>query len=338
MKYLGIPTIMIAVSLSFLAVPNAADAESRAEWKGVYQRPSSIPFPEDNPYTKEKERLGEMLFFDPRLSGSNSISCATCHNPSFSWGDGLATGFGHGMTRLGRRTPTVWNLAWADLLMWDGRFASLEEQALGPMGAAVEMNQDLDAVVDELSAIPGYRTRFNVVFPGEGITLGNVAKAIATFERMLVTGVTAFDSWIAGDDDAISESAKRGFDLFNDKANCAACHSGWNFTDDSFHDVGLPDDDIGRGNVVPGVTELQHAFKTPTLRNVSLRGPYMHNGAVADLAAVIDLYNDGFVERPSLSSEIKRLGLSEQEKADLAAFLQTLTSHEEAARHPILPR
>ena len=279
-----------------------------------------------------------MLFFDPRLSGSDSISCASCHNPSFSWGDGLATGFGHGMTRLGRRTPTVWNLAWADLLMWDGRFASLEEQALGPMGADVEMNQNLNEVVNELSAIPEYRTLFNVSFPGEGITLENVTKAIATFERTLVTSVASFDKWIAGDEDAISESAKRGFDLFNEKANCAACHSGWNFTDGGFHDIGLPDDDIGRGKVVPGVTVLQHAFKTPTLRNVALRGPYMHRGSLASQEAVIDHYDDGFVKRDSLSADIKRLGLNDQEKTDLVAFLQTLTSNELAAQHPVLPR
>ena len=338
MRKLAIPTIMIAVALSFQGASNVADAKSRVEWKAEYNRPSSIPFPADNPYTKDKEQLGEMLFFDPRLSGSNSISCASCHNPGFSWGDGLPTGFGHGMTRLGRKTPTVWNLAWAELLMWDGRFASLEEQALGPMGADVEMNQNLDDLVNELSAIPGYRTLFNVTFPNEGITLENVTKAIATFERTLVSGVTSFDRWIAGDEGAISQSAKRGFDLFNEKANCAACHSGWDFTDGGFHDIGLPDDDIGRGNVVPGVTVLQHAFKTPTLRNVALRGPYMHRGSLASQEAVIDHYNDGFVARESLSADIKRLRLSDQEKADLVAFLLTLTSHEVVARYPILPQ
>ena len=315
----------------------SAEAKSRVEWKAEYVRPDSVPFPEDNPYSADKARLGKTLFFDPRLSGNDYISCGTCHNPSFAWGDGLPTGIGHGMTRLGRRTPTVLNTAWAELLMWDGRFSSLEEQALGPIGADVEMNQSLDGLVAELEQIPGYRSMFNIAFPGEGITIDNVAKAIATYERTVVSGIAPFDRWVAGEEHAISEQAKRGFDLFNGKANCVACHSGWNFTDGSFHDIGLPSDDPGRANVVEGVEAMKHAFKTPTLRDVLERAPYMHDGSLIDLATVVHHYNTGGIKRPSLSDDMKPLGLSKQEQADVVAFMMTLTGQNEEVSLPVLP-
>jgi cytochrome c peroxidase len=212
---------MVASTTTF-----AAETKSREQWKKEYVRPATIPFPEENPYSAEKADLGHKLFFDPRLSGANYISCGTCHNPSFAWGDGLGKGIGHAMTKLGRRTPTILNLAWAEQLMWDGRFETLEEQALGPMSAPVEMNQNMEAIVAELKAIPEYRTLFNISFPGKGITVQNIAKAIATFERTVVSGVAPFDRWVAGDEGAVTASAKRGFDLYNNKANCVACHSG----------------------------------------------------------------------------------------------------------------
>ena len=336
-------TILSLSVLSLLPATAKSDAvksekpKSRQEWTAEYVRPSTIPFPEDNPYSAGRAQLGQFLFFDPRLSGSNYISCATCHNPSFSWGDGLPTGFGHDMTRLGRRTPTILNAAWVELLMWDGRFESLEEQALGPMGAQVEMNQDLSVVADEIAAIPGYRTLFNVVFPERGVSLETIAMAIATYERTVVSGVAPFDRWVAGEEDAISEAAKRGFDLFNGKANCAECHAGWNMTDQSFHDIGLPDDDIGRGKAFPNNPKLQHAFKTPTLRNVSQRAPYMHDGSLPDLMAVIEHYDKGGVKRPSLSDEMKPFDLSAREKRDLVAFLRTLDGEDEPTVVPVLP-
>ena len=221
--------------------------------------------------------------------------------------------------------------------MWDGRFGSLEEQALGPMGAEVEMNQNLDTVADEIRTIPGYRTLFSVVFPDEGVSLDNIARAIATYERTVVSGVAPFDLWIAGDEGAISGAAKRGFDLFNGKANCVACHSGWNLTDDSFHDIGLRSDDPGRGNVLPGITKMQHAFKTPTLRNTSRRAPYMHDGSLTDLGAVVRHYNEGGISRPSLSDEMRPLGLSQQDQRDIIAFLTTLDSEDAPVTLPRLP-
>ena len=312
-----------------------AQTMSLEQLKALYTRPTSVPFPTDNPYSAEKAALGEMLFFDPRLSGANYISCASCHNPALSWGDGLPRGIGHGMTVLGRRTPTILNAAWADLLMWDGRKANLEEQALGPMSAPVEMNQELDKLAAKLGAIEGYRERFTQVFPGEGISVANAAKAIATYERTIVSGTAPFDPWIAGDEKAISESAKRGFVVFNTKANCQACHSGWNFTDNSFRDIGLPDGDIGRAKILD-LPSMQHAFKTPTLRDVERRAPYMHDGSVPTLLAVVEHYDHGFVQRPSLSEEVKPLHLTEREKADLVDFMMTLTGDNPPVHVPVL--
>ena len=338
-SYLAYTAVAAITAVATMAISHPVEAEepmTRDQWKAEYVRPATIPFPEDNPYTADKEKLGKMLFFDPRLSGSDYISCGTCHNPSLAWGDGLPKGIGHGMTRLGRRTPTILNAAWTDALMWDGRFGSLEEQALGPIGADVEMNQSLDSLVGELEAIPGYRSLFNIAFPNEGVTIENIAKAIATYERTVVSGIAPFDQWIAGDEQAISESAKRGFDLFNGKANCVACHSGWNFTDGSFHDIGLPDDDPGRGNIIK-IGAMQHAFKTPTLRNSVERAPYMHDGSLIDLAAVVAHYNTGGIERPSLSHEMNPLGLTPEEEADLIAFMLTLSSEDEPVALPALP-
>lgn len=329
--------LFAATGTASVAIAAETETKSREQWKTEYVRPTEIPFPEDNPYTKAKADLGRTLFFDPRLSGANYISCATCHNPSFAWGDGLPKGIGHAMTRLGRRTPTILNLAWGELLMWDGRFETLEDQALGPMSAAVEMNQNMDAIVTELSQIPEYRTLFKVNFPGEGITVKNIAKAIATFERTVVSGIAPFDKWIGGDEHAISDQAKRGFDLFNGKANCVACHSGWNFTDDSFHDIGIPDEDIGRGKQVPNVKVMQHAFKTPTLRNVVERAPYMHEGSLRNLYSVVRHYNDGFTKRESLSDQIYKLNLTDAEQNDLVAFLKTLSSPDTPVAMPRLP-
>lgn len=306
--------------------------------KNDYQRPESIPFPEDNPHSAAKEKLGHMLFFDPRVSGSDWISCATCHNPALGWEDGLETGRGHGMTRLGRHTPTILNLAWGELYFWDGRAASLEEQALGPIQAGVEMNQPLDELVAQLEGIAGYPPLFDDAFGSQEITETRISKAIATFERTVVSGEAPFDRWIAGESDAIGAAAKRGFVLFNDKANCAACHSGWRFTDDSFHDIGLPDDDLGRGKIIPGVKVLEHAFKTPTLREIDRRAPYMHDGSIATLRGVVDHYAEGFVERESLSSEIEPLDLNARERADLVAFLRTLSGIPEPVVVPTLPQ
>ncbi|SMF62847.1 cytochrome-c peroxidase [Pseudobacteriovorax antillogorgiicola] len=305
--------------------------------KKDFQRPDSIPFPDDNQYSAAKYKLGWTLFFDPRLSTSDFISCASCHNPGLAWGDGMATATGHGMNKLGRRTPTILNLAWGELMMWDGREDSLESQALGPIQAAGEMNMPLDTLLPKLKAIAGYGPLFKAAFGDSEVTADRIGKAIATYERKVVSGQAPFDNWIKGDDDAISDSAKRGFALFNGKANCAVCHSGWRFTDDGFHDIGVNSDDLGRGKILE-IEELNHTFKTPTLRNVDQRAPYTHNGSEKTLIDIIDLYNEGGrIKRPTVSEEVRELGLNRQEKVDLVEFLKSLTSDDPAMSIPTLP-
>lgn len=306
--------------------------------KALYRRPATVPFPKDNPYTPDKAALGKKLYFDTRLSVSSAQSCASCHSPSYGWGDGLAVGVGHGMQKLGRHSPTIVNAAWGSIFMWDGRLATLEDQALGPIQSAGEMNMPLDKLMKRLEAIPEYKPMFVRVFPDEGMTAKTLAKAVATYERTVVSERAPFDAWIEGDDKAISEEAKRGFAVFNGKAQCAACHEGWNFTNDGFQDIGLQSGDVGRGTFVPGVIKMEHAFKTPGLREIARREPYMHDGSLATLEDVVEHYDHGGIDRPSRSDLMRPLGLVAQEKSDLVAFLKSLSSNLTPTAAPVLPR
>jgi len=306
------------------------------ELKEKYRRPDAIPYPKSNPYHPAKAELGKRLFFDPRLSISRSVSCATCHNPAFDWSDGLARGVGVTGVPLPRRSPSVLNAAWLTALMWDGRAASLEQQATLPLTAEHEMGMPLDKAVERLREIEGYKSLFDAAYPGEEIGVETMLGALATFERTLVSQSAPFDRWIEGDEGAISESAKRGFAVFNGAARCSKCHSGWRFTDDSFHDIGLETDDIGRGQFAPpSVVIMRHAFKTPTLRDLRTSGPYMHNGSLSSLEKVIAHYEKGGVTRPSLSPDMKAIKLTEREREDLIAFLHTVQG---APLEPQVPR
>jgi len=300
-------------------------ASAPNQLRTAYRRPDTIPFPADNPYTPQKALLGRMLFHDTRLSGSGALSCASCHNAGFGYGDGLPKALGNDMKPLARRSPSIENGAWGALFMWDGRAASLEAQALGPIAAGTEMNQPLDRLTHALSSIGEYHALFAAAFPRQAVTPARVAEAIATYERTIVSSPAPLDAWIEGDESAISASAKRGFALFNGRARCALCHAGWYFSDDGFHDTGLPDADDGRGRIVRRVIKMQHAFKTPGLRDVAQRGPFMHDGSLPTLEAVVAHYNRGGVDRSSRSELIGPLGLSAGEQADIVAFLRTLT-------------
>jgi len=306
--------------------------------KAQYRRPATIPFPKENPYTPDKAALGKKLYFDTRLSVTSAQSCASCHSPGFGWGDGLAVGVGHGMANLGRHSPTIVNAAWSAIFMWDGRLPTLEEQALGPIQSPGEMNMKLDQLMDRLATISEYKPMFEAAFPGEGMKVETLAKAIATYERTVVSDRAPFDAWVEGDEKAISAEAKRGFEVFNGKAQCAACHEGWNFTNEGFQDIGLPSKDIGRGEYLPGVIKMQHAFKTPGLREISRRSPFMHDGSLTSLEQVIEHYDHGGVDRPSRSDLMRPLELTAHEKADLVAFLKTLTSDLGPTAVPVLPR
>lgn len=328
------------VAAAVAATCPAATPDGKSPPKTAFLRPAEPPAPEDNRPTAARVALGKALFFDPRLSGSNWISCATCHNPSLGWSDGLPTGIGHGMKTLGRATPTIINTAFNPLQMWDGRKATLEDQALGPITADVEMAQEVAALVKKLDAIAGYRAMFAQAYPGEPISGATIGKAIASFERTVLSTESPFDRWVKGEESALDEPAKRGFEVFRGKGNCEACHSGFNFTDNGFHNIGVREKgapDLGRFNERK-VPLMRGAFKTPTLRDVSLTAPYMHNGAYRTLEEVIEMYARGGDVTDNLSPKMKALDLSPRDKADLAAFLRSLTGAPMQVTLPQLPQ
>jgi cytochrome c peroxidase len=307
--------------------------------KRQYSRPATIPYPKENPYSRAKAELGRTLFFDPILSGMRVRSCATCHNPGLSWGDGEPRAIGENHVRLPLRSPTLLNIAWVPKPGWDGHFRDLESVAMGPITGQTNMNLPEKEMIERLSAIPAYVAAFNGAFGKGDVTRDKIEQSLATFERSIVSTEAPFDRWIHGKAAAINAAAKRGFALFNGKANCAVCHSGWAFTDAAFHDIGVAkDDDLGRGRLFPSSVKLQHAFKTPTLRDVARRAPYMHDGSVSSLTEVIDLYDSGGIDRPSRDNDIHPLYLKDSEKADLIAFLDALSGAPKAYAVPTLPR
>lgn len=312
----------------------------QAELKRLFRRPpGGVPYPADNPFSPAKYELGRMLFFEPLLSRSGTRSCATCHNPGLSWGDGLAKAIGDTRVTLPLRSPTLLDVAWLSVLGWDGKFPGLEEVTFAPITAPNNMSLDEQTAKHRIASIPGYVAAFAAAWGDGAVTRERIERAVATFERSIVSGTAPFDQWIEGDEQAIGEPAKRGFALFTGRAGCSGCHSGWTFTDGSFQDIGVGQGaDIGRGRLFPSSTKLRYAFKVPTLRDVVRRAPYMHDGSIATLEAVIDLYNRGGIDRPSRSPKIKPLRLTSQEKSDLVAFLGTLTSPPEPVPVPVLPR
>jgi cytochrome c peroxidase len=321
------------------ALPATKGPDDLTLIRAKYRRPTAIPFPSSNPYSEAKSALGKMLFFDPLLSGSRTRSCATCHNPSLSWGDGLPRAIGEDPKGLALRAPTLFDVAFIEPLGWDGKFKNLESVAFGPITNPANMNLTEAELIARLSAIPAYSNAFADAFGDGAVTRPRIEAALATFERTIIAGLSPFDNWIMGDESAISAAAKRGFEIFNGKARCSTCHKGPSFTDGSFHDIGAAqNDDIGRGRLFPNSEKLQYAFKTPTLRDVARRAPYMHDGSVATLEDVIELYDKGGIDRPSRSPLIKQLSLTVSEKEDLIAFLQALNASTPVANFPKLPR
>lgn len=304
--------------------PESGLVVSRAAvWRAIFARPPRPPEAE-----AAKAALGYDLFHDTRLSGSGAASCATCHDPARAFTDGRATGLGPAGAVLTRNVPALYDLAWATSFFWDGRAASLAEQARVPIEAPDEMAGDLGAIARALAADAATRARFAEVYPGQpGVGIDMILDALAAYERTLVSPETRFDRWVAGDDAALGESALRGFDIFVGKGGCVSCHGGWRLTDDGFHDVGMKSRDLGRGaRAAPGRPGLPE-FKTPSLREAVHTAPYMHDGSLPTLEAVVDHYAGHLVQRPSLAPTlVKDLTLSEAEKTDLVAFLRTLSS------------
>ena len=303
----------------------------------AYRRPLTIPFEGQTTYSPQLATLGKMLFFDPRLSGNKNMTCASCHNPSFGFETPVKTPIGAANTALPRQAPTILNVAWVTTFFWDGRAPNLETQAAGPIDAPAEMNGKLDNVVGEINKIPDYKKWFDQVFPDQGITKQTMLTAIATYERMVVSDWSPFDRWVDGDEKAVSESAKRGFALFTGTAGCSSCHTGWNFTDNKFHDIGLPGDDIGRYKIDASDPNNKYSFKTPGLRNTLYRNPYMHDGSLKTIGEVIDHYESGGINRPSLDPALTPISLTDGERKDLIAFLGTLTAEKQDLPLPTLP-
>ncbi len=296
-----------------------------------------VPVPADNPPTAETIALGHRLYYDPILSADNTVACASCHDPQYGFADPHPTSEGVQKKHGARNSPTVLNAAYFDVQFWDGRAPTLEKQAEGPVQNPVEMAHTLDGVEAKLMADPSYREQFEKAFGPGPITYEMVEKSIATFERTVIAGNSPFDRWYFGHDEkAMSESAKRGFQVFRDpkKGNCTACHEvGADyalFTDNKFHNIGVGAD---RGNISdPGryeVTKIEAdrgAFKTPTLRNIALTAPYMHDGSLKTLKDVVDFYVGGGNSNPHLDKNIRALDfLTGAERADLVAFLESLT-------------
>ena len=298
-----------------------------------------VPVPPENPMTPAKVALGAALYFDPRLSADNSISCATCHDPSTGWGNHGATDTGIKGQVGNRNSGTILDSGYMKFQFWDGRASSLEEQALGPIHNPIEMGETLENVVRKLNAIPGYRDRFRAVF-GTDVTEDGIAKAIAAFERTVVTGPSPYDRHLAGDAKALSPAAVRGLALFSGKARCVLCHGGPMLSDQSFHNLGVgmdrPNPDIGREAVTKNPRD-RGRFKTPTLRNVALTWPYLHDGSARTLDEVLELYDDGGRKNPNLDSMVRPLRLTETELADLKAFLEALTGTLPSIAPPALP-
>jgi cytochrome c peroxidase len=327
---------MIFLLLMFAGIFLARRWENSDETKirslsTAFARPTTLSYPSENGYSPAKAALGERLFFDTRLSGTNTMACATCHNPDLSWGNGLRTGIGHQGIVLRRKVPSLYNVDWGWSFFWDGRAKTLEEQALLPIQNKDEMDLSLPELTQKLQKISEYPPLFEEAFPGQVISGQTIANALATFERTIESGPTSFDAWILGDAHAISEDAQRGFILFNEKANCVKCHSGWNFTNGSFADTGVGTEDRGRGEII-AKPSLAFTFKTPSLRHIAKRAPYMHDGSIPTLEAVIEHYDRGGTFRRSSTQKFLRpLHLEKQEKKDLLAFLRTLTNEEAAA-------
>ncbi len=332
-------------------------------YAGKLEPVKSVPIPKNNPQTPEKIELGKKLFFDRRLSGDGTTSCATCHNPEQAFADGLDISLSYPTTKNWRNSPTLVNIAFYKYLFHDGRARTLEEQALFPIMSAFEMNKNLDYLEEQIRIAPEYTAAFRKVFGGE-VTRERIAMAIAAFERTLVSLNSPLDKYLKGDKSALSEEAGKGLEIFMGKGKCAECHFGVNLSDDKFYALHVPEnptlmndprvtatmrfvakvyrykdykklaEDPGRYLITKNKKDWK-AFRTPTLREISKTAPYMHNGVFRTLDEVIEFFNDGGGKGNTV---LKPLGLSAEEKKTLKAFLsEALTGEEINIKYPEVP-
>ncbi|MGZ9898219.1 cytochrome-c peroxidase [Shewanella gaetbuli] len=283
-----------------------------------------IEYPEGEPPTEAEVYLGKLLFFDERLSGNRQMSCATCHNPDMGFSDGLKVSLGNDDKPLSRHTPSLYNLAWGSSFFADGRASTLEHQVLMPIFSSDEMNLSKQDLLDRLNSEKLYQQHFKQVYDIATIDTQHIRQAFSAFLRSIIAINSPYDQYLKGNQFAISKEAISGLKLFTGKANCIRCHDGPNFTDDSFHSLGIATIDKGKG-VIDNDASMNFRFKTPTLRNITLTAPYMHNGSIADLESVIHFYNRGGGSGPNKDSLIQPLNLSDVEIRNLLTFLATLT-------------
>lgn len=333
--------LVLGVLLTLLTVHTAA-AQTQTAFS--LHLPSGLEkdklvIPEDNPLTKETVELGNLLFFDTRLSANETIACASCHVPALAFTDGQPVSAGIHRQQGGRSAPTAVNRVFSTAQFWDGRAATLEDQSVGPFVNPVEHGfADHDALVAKVNTIAGYRPLFERAFGPGPITLDLIGKAIAGFQRTLLSGNSPYDRFVMEDDArALSDAAQNGFRVFVGKGRCLSCHSGFNFTDERFHNLGVGWDrdqvDVGRYAVTKNAEDLG-AFKTPTLREIARTAPYMHDGRFATLRQVIEFYDRGGIPNPYLDSAVKPLRLTDQEKEDVIEFLRSLNGEGWAVTPP----
>lgn len=300
------------------------DTAAMDEAKKNFQPLQPMPIPADNKMTPEKISLGQTLFNDPRLSGNNTVSCMSCHNPQLGFSNGVAVSPGI-QGRLGTRNSlSVINAGYYTSFFWDGRAKTLEEQALGPIQNPVEMDQNLDGLITKLNGIESYQKEFDKVFHQE-VTKDNLAKALAAYERTIVMDKTPFDNYLAGNDKAMTDEAKQGMVLFAGKAGCIQCHAGATLSDNQFHNIGIEGNDPGRYNVTKKEDD-RGKFRTSQLRGLMYTGPFMHNGKINTLTEVVSYYNRGGDNGKNKDDKIKPLNLSESEQKALVAFLESLST------------
>ncbi len=339
----GTAATVLTLLLSFSVTANEkkyvfeAGHPSLQEWL----LPDEVPYPKGNKPNAARIDLGKKLFFDPRLSGDGNMSCATCHNPALGWSDGLPTAKGVKSKVLGRASPTIFNTAYNSIQMWDGRKKSLEDQAMGPMEATVEMNMNTRKLFKWLNSNKEYVKLFAKAYPGEKIGADTVSKALATYERTAISNNSNFDRWVKGDSKAMTPQQVQGFKLFVGKAKCATCHSAPNFTDDGFHNLGLAswgdkNPDMGRYTQRP-LRLMKGAFKTPTLREIRRTAPYFHDGSAKTLKDVVKHYVKGGVVKTNLSPNMAKISLNEKEIDAIVAFMNALSSPYLAVTLPELP-
>ena len=324
-------TLKALTACVVLATVACAIAKTRADdaWtarKAEYRRPDAPGARGPDPSDDRLWRLGQTLFHDPSLAASRKLACASCHQSEVAWTDHLPRAQGEGSSPLKFRVPTLLNVGRQESFGWIGAFATIADISFAAICSSANMNMTTDELSSRLTGSPSYQAEFRAVFPDGGLSRDNVGAALTRYVGSITAGQAPFDRWIAGDTTAIDASAQRGFGLFTGKAECSACHGGWSLSDGSFHDIGIATgSELGRGARFKTSVKLRYAFKTPTLRGVAERPPYMHDGSLVSLEAVVEHYDEGGIDRPSRDTAIHPLHLTASEKADLVSFLRTLS-------------